>query len=127
MMADVNNRYRGTTKCFHVLAELVRAAQYRGVTTYQDIAAIMGLPQSGNYMASEVGRVLGEISKDELEAGRPMLSSVAVAVKGKPGSGFFRLASQLGRFSAGDDETEFWEQERAGTYDAWKRPLPKAK
>ena len=123
----VKNRCRGTIKYFHVLAELVRAAQYRGVTTYQDIAVIMGRSQSGNHMASEVGRVLGEISKDEVEAGRLMLSSVAVAVKGKPGRGFFRLASQLGRFSAGDDEAEFWEQERAGTYDAWKRPLPKAK
>ena len=38
-------KYRGTTLYFHVLAELVRAAQYRGVTTYQDIAVIMGLPQ----------------------------------------------------------------------------------
>ena len=127
MMADVKNRYRGTTKHFHVLAELVRTAQYRGVTTYQDIAVIMGLPQSGNHMASEVGRVLGEISEDEVEAGRPMLSSVAVGVKGKPGPGFFRFASQLRRFSAGDDEDEFWEQERAETYDAWKRPLSKAK
>jgi hypothetical protein len=28
-MASVKNKYRGTTKYVHVLAELVRAAQYR--------------------------------------------------------------------------------------------------
>ena len=126
-MAVVKNRYRGKKEYFHVLAELVRAAQYRGKTTYQDIAMIMGLPQSGNHMAREIGQILGEISEEEVEAGRPMLSSVAVAVTGKPGPGFFAFASRLGRFSAGDDKDEFWEQERARTYAAWERRLPKDK
>ena len=52
-MSVVNDKYRGTTKYFHVLAELVRAAQYRGLTTYQDIAILMGLPQSGNHMGRD--------------------------------------------------------------------------
>jgi len=42
-MTIVKAKYRRTTKYFHVMAELVRAAQYRGLTTYQDIAVIMGL------------------------------------------------------------------------------------
>ena len=54
-MPDANGKYRGTTTYFHVLAELVRAAQYRGLTTYQDIALLMGLPLAGNYMG-EGGR-----------------------------------------------------------------------
>ena len=33
-MPIVSDKYRGTTMYFHVLAELVRAAQYRGLTTY---------------------------------------------------------------------------------------------
>ena len=70
-MPVVSDKYRGTTTYFHVLAELVRAAQYRGRTTYQDIALLMGLPQSGNYMGKEVGLILGEISEDEVRAGRP--------------------------------------------------------
>lgn len=96
-MSVVRNKYRGTTKYFHVLAELVRAAQYRGRTTYQDIALLMGLPQKGSYMGKEVGQILGEISEDEVRAGRPMLSAVAVGVNGKAGPGFFGLARELAR------------------------------
>ena len=125
-MSEVKSRYRGTTKYFHVLAELVRAAQYRGVTTYQDVAVIMGLPVVGRYMGHEVGWILGEISEDEVAAGRPMLSSVAVDVRGRVGDGFFSLARQLGRFSEGN-EKQLLERERAATYDAWRRPLPSAK
>jgi len=116
--------YRGTTTYFHVLAELVRAAQYRGVTTYQDLAVIMGLPQSGNLMGSKTGLVLGEIAADEVGAGRPMLSAVAVGVSGHPGQGFFNLARELGRLGDGQSEESFWEAERAAAYEAWRRPLP---
>jgi hypothetical protein len=42
---------------------VVRAAQYRGVTTYQDIAAIMGLPMKGSHMGAEMGWVLGEMGE----------------------------------------------------------------
>jgi hypothetical protein len=123
-MPFVKDKYRGTTKYFHALAELVRAAQYRGLTTYQDIAVIMGLPQSGNHMGKEVGWLLGEISEDEVNAGRPMLSSVTVGANGKAGPGFFGLARELGRLPVNGDESEFWERERAAAYDAWRRPLP---
>jgi hypothetical protein len=126
-MPQVSNKYRGTPVYFHVMAELVRAAQYRGLTTYQDIAVIMGLPMSGSHMGKEVGHVLGEISEDEVTAGRPMLSTVAVGVNGKAGPAFFGLAHQTKRLSSRDDETTFWEAEREGAYEAWKRPLPSKK
>src|SRR5437764_15237002 len=96
-MPIVADKYRGSTKYFHVLAELVRAAQYQGLTTYQDIAFIMGLPLQGSHMGAEVGHILGEISEDEVEAGRPMLSSLAVSIKEKPSEGFYNLARRLGR------------------------------
>ena len=123
-MSVVTDKYRGTTKYFHVLAELVRAAQYRGLTTYLDIALLMGLPQSGNHMGKEVGLILGEISEDEVRARRPMLSSVAVGVNGKVGSGFFGLARDLGRLDQNKDESAFREEELRVTYSAWRRPLP---
>ena len=125
-MSLVTNRYRGTTDYIRVLAELVRAAEYRGVTTYQDLAVIMGLPLQGAYMGRETGHILGEISEDEVNAGRPMLSAVAVSVSGKAGPGFFALAKDLGRFS-GDaaDEERFWRQELQSAYETWKRPLHK--
>lgn len=123
-MSSVKDRYRGTPKYFHVMAELVRAAQYRGVTTYQDLAVIMGLPQRGSFMGAETGHVLGEISEDEVRAGRPMLSAVAVGVNGKAGSGFYALARDLGLLAADQDELSFWESQREAVYVAWKRPLP---
>ena len=60
-MSVATDKYRGTTKYFHVFAELVRAAQYRGLTTYQDIALLMDLPQSGSHMGKEVGRAAVEV------------------------------------------------------------------
>ena len=126
-MPVVSDKYRGTTKYFHVLAELVRTAQYRGLTTYQHIALLMGLPLSGSYMGKEVGWILGEISEDEVRAGRPMLSSVAVGVNGKPGAGFFGLARELGRLDENKDESAFWKEELVAAYSAWRRPLPPPK
>lgn len=119
------SQYRGTTVYIHVLAELVRAAQYRGLTTYQDMAVIMGLPQSGNLMGRETGEILGEIVEDELNAGRPMLSAVVVGVGGRPGHGFFDLGRQRRRFTEGQTEEQFWAAEREAVYAAWRRPLPK--
>jgi hypothetical protein len=121
----VKNKYRGTTKYARVLAELVRAAEYYGVTTYQDIAVIMGLPQTGAHMAAEIGHLLGEVSEDEVRAGRPMLSAVVVNIGGKPGPGFFALAKELKRMVPGEDEGDVWNRELEATYKAWRRPLPK--
>jgi hypothetical protein len=58
-MSVVTNRYRGTTDYIRFLAEFVHAAEYRGVTTYQDLAIIMGLPLQGSYMGKETGHILG--------------------------------------------------------------------
>jgi hypothetical protein len=121
----VTSKYRGTTVYFHVLAELVRAAQYRGVTTYQDIAVIMSLPQTGTLMGKETGHFLGEISEDEVAKGRAMLSSVAVGINGKPGEGFYALAELMGLFKPKDERVGFWHQQRDAAYAAWRRPLPR--
>ena len=96
-MPVVSDKYRGTTEYALVLGELVRAAEYRGRTTYQDIALLVGLPQKGQHMGRESGLILGAMSEDEVRASRPMLSAVAVNVNGHPGPGFFELARDLGR------------------------------
>ena len=79
----------------------------------------MGLPLSGNYMGKEVGLILGEISEDEVRAGRPMLSSVAVGANGKAGSGFFGLAGEFGRLDQTENESVFWKKELLAAYSAW--------
>ena len=115
--------YRGTPLYTLILAELVTAARYRGITTYQHIAAIMDLPSSGQHMGRQIGLILGEISEDEVKHGRPMLSAVAVGVSGEPGTGFYAAAKDLGRTPTDDPDKAFWERERNAVYDTWKRPI----
>jgi hypothetical protein len=124
-MLYATDKYRGTRDYIHVLAELVRAAQYHGLTTYQDIAVIRGLPIQGNLMGKETGQILGEISEDEVKVGRPMLSALCVRVDGKVGPGFFKCAKDVGQLGPAEDEQSFWETERDAVYAAWRRPLPK--
>jgi hypothetical protein len=87
---------------------------------------VLGIPTHGSYMGSTTARILGEICEDEVRAGRPMLSAVAVSVAGQPGAGFFELARRLGRMKPDEDEAGFWQRERDAVHAAWKRPLPKA-
>ena len=115
-MAIVTDKYRGTGEYFLVFNELVAAAKYRGTVTYQELAGVVGLPIVGAYMGTEIGHILGEISEDEHELGRPMLSAVAVGVAGMPGDGFFVCAKSLGKFTSekGDARRHFWEAELKG-------------
>jgi hypothetical protein len=75
-MRVVKDKYRGTTTYFHVLAELVRAAQYKGITTYQDIAVIMGLPPTGTLGNSSAEQLtkLGSVRYRNDSACRPWLT-----------------------------------------------------
>jgi hypothetical protein len=120
----VAKQYLGTKEYALIYAELITAAKYRGTLTYQEIAQILGVPLKGSYMSKEVGAVLGAISRDENTNGRPMLSAIAVDVKGRAGPGFFNLARILGRFTS-EDEQSFWENERQAVYDTWKVKLVK--
>ena len=117
-------KYCGTVEYVRVLAELVKAAEHSGLTTYQDVALLMGLPLQGSHMGKEVGRMLGEISEEELAAGRPMLSAVCVSAGGVPGPGLYGLAQDLGRLEEGGDEAAFWRNELDAVYKTWRRPMP---
>ena len=122
-MSVVDDRYRGSKNYHLVYSELIRAAQYGGTTTYQAIAQIMGLPLVGSHMGSETGWILGEISEDEVGQGRPMLGAVAVGVNGLPGSGFYRLAEQLGKLPASASEEarrRLSEEEKKAVHDTWR-------
>jgi hypothetical protein len=123
-MPIVADKYRGTPFYRYVYGELLLAARYRGTITYQEIAVIMGLPITGNHMSRQTGHILGEISEDEHLAGRPLLSAIAVTVRGEASSGFFGLARDLGLLDSGEDEHKFWKRQCAEIYELWRRPLP---
>ena len=124
---NVKSKYRGTKEYHLIFNELITAAQYRGTVTYQEIAIIMGLPLSGGYMAGQVGKVLGEISEDEINNGRPMLSAIAVGVSGLPGPGFYKIATDLEKLKENTEEVQlkFWETEKAAVYETWRVKLSK--
>lgn len=65
-MSFVKDKYRGTRTYFHVMSELVRAGQYRGLTTYQDIAVMMGLPLRGSHMGPKSAMFSGKSRKTRL-------------------------------------------------------------
>jgi len=116
----VENVYRGTKEYALVYAELITAARYRGMVTYQEVAKLIGFPLEGNLMGSRIGQLLGEISEDEVNKGRPMLSAIVINTTGTPGPGFFALAKQLVKLKDGDDEKKFWRSELEAVHETWK-------
>ena len=126
-MPVVKTKYRGTKEYFIVLAELITAARFRGVVTYQEVAKLIGFPLTGSYMGAEIGNLLGEISEDHHDLGYPMLSAIVVTISGLPGPGFFNCANRLGRYEGKttDDEREFWEKEVDAVHRTWSVVLEK--
>lgn len=122
-MTQVNSRYRGSREYLLTYSELINAARYRGTLTYKDIAAILGIHTPGNHMSRETGWILGEISEDESNQRRPMLSAIVLTSNGKPGRGFYDLARQLGKLQHDSVEAEeaFWKSEREHVYRTWQR------
>lgn len=112
-----------------VYSELIHAARHRGTVTYQELAHVVGLPLVGNYMGKKIGAILGAVSQNEVNYGRPMLSAIAVTTKGIAGPGFFTLARELGLLSSEDtrDELDFWEEQKHRCYQIWQQSFHKEK
>ena len=122
MTTTLTSKYRGSKEFLLVYCALISAARSWATVSYQKVAEMMGLPPQGQYMGTEVGHLLGEISEDEHRHGRPMLSALAVSVTGIPGKGFFKLAAQFGKLdiASGMTEQEFWQKERDAVYETWR-------
>lgn len=124
----MSKQYLGTTEYFPILAELIRAARYRGTVTYQELADLIGLPLRGAYMGGELGEYLGAISEEEAKQSRPMLSAITITVAGEPGGGFFAKAKELGKFTgeSAAERAAFWEAEKQAVYKTWQKSFPKS-
>lgn len=67
-----------------------------------------------------LAQMIGDISTEEDEAGRGMLSAVVVNKRDRrPGPGFFTLARSLGRDA--DDELTCWSEELHKVYNECSR------
>ena len=98
---------------------MIAAAKRNGIISYS------GLSESMNFLLSHRSPhfydFLNEISREEHEAGRGMLSAVVVSKSGQsrgiPADGFFKLAKSLGHQF--DDGRTFWNQELERVHRAW--------
>ena len=124
-MSEYVSKYVGSKEFIRTYGLLIRAAEMRGTVYYADVAAIFGLPATGNHTASVVGQVLGDIVDEERKQGRPMLSAVAVSqTNNRPGSGFYALAEMnglIGSDATTEEKVAFWQAELKRVYETWKR------
>jgi len=70
-----------------------------------------------------MGRIIGAISEDEYNQGKPMLSAVVVDAAGFVGQGFFRLAEQFGTLgprATNQEKEEFLAKELERAYATYK-------
>jgi hypothetical protein len=69
---------------------------------------------------ANMGHLLGEVSKDAVAAGQPMLSAIVIYLnENDAGSGFYQLAQDLGLLSASPSATaklEFWVDQVKSVY-----------
>lgn len=121
-MTVYKKNFKDSKEYLLVYCELIKAAQTRRTLGYQDIATIMGLPMTGNWMARQTGQMLGEISQNENDQRRPMLSALVIRTDGSPGDGFFNLARDLGKLTsdAREDEKQFWNFEVESVFRTWQ-------
>lgn len=100
---------------------LVKKAKERAMIPYSDLVAQVHVV---NFSAFDVRlfSILGQVSTEEHEQGRPLLSVLVVHKTGdmQPGDGFFELAESLGRDTS--NLLEAWIAEVQKVYQYWNRP-----
>ena len=102
--------------------KLREVARQQKTTHYEDIAPMLELKMGDPADRVRIGQILGEISKQERAADRPMLSAVVTHKEDeRPGLGFFELAQELGLVGAMDSET-FFIHELKRVHRYWANP-----
>ncbi len=101
---------------------LIRSARTEQPLYYSDLVAkinAINLDLGTEKDRAALGRLLGEISKETDEAGKGMLSAMAVSKDAfRPTYGFFNLATELG-YEVGD-KTEFWIEQYKKVIESWR-------
>lgn len=98
---------------------LVERAKRRSFITYSQLAPHITAIRV-EYHDPRLNALLGEISTEEEQRGRGLLSVVVVHKIGdmQPGQGFYELAERLGRQIP--DITHFWGEEFNRVFDYWQ-------
>jgi hypothetical protein len=99
---------------------LIKAAENRKVVHYAEVGRLLNFSMDNPSHRVELGSILGEISTEEHENGRPLLSAVVVHKEDHlPGEGFFNLAKELGKQRPDEDNDTFYVNELQRVFDAW--------
>ncbi|PWB90319.1 hypothetical protein C5688_11175 [Methylocystis sp. MitZ-2018] len=105
-------------------AIMIERAQLRGMIAYSDLVSQI---RSVRLVAHDprLFHLLGQISSEEDEAGRGMLTVIVVHKVGdmQPGPGFFELAKSLGRDTS--DILKCWVDELHRVHATWQKPSNK--
>ena len=100
---------------------LVAAARRGDLTTYKALAEATGRSTKGPHWAVHIGRILGEISTEEVAHGRPMLTAIVVSQGTKlPGGGFFNLGEGMRLVRDGEDEEAFARRQIREVHDYYR-------
>ena len=107
--------------------KLIKRASEGGFYTYSELDEDLGFPYSGLKNSSFIRRIgadLGVISKYELGNRRPLLSAIVVN-KGKkePGSGFYKMAYEVGKLKSVANRVNFAIKEQFKVHEYWKKHI----
>ena len=103
--------------------KLIEVAKKGGTIAYWEIADMCHLNLNDpKDREIELPKLLGNISKEEVRNGRPMLSVVAIHknTPKMPGDGFFELAKELGKLKRGESRDVFFANEYKEVCRYWK-------
>jgi hypothetical protein len=103
---------------------LMRVARQRRNLYYSEVGQVLNFSMRNPFHRRESGRILGEISTEEHNNKRNLLSVVVIRRDTeRPGHGFFRLAKQLGRQRQHEDDEIFYRNERNRGFHEWTNSL----
>jgi hypothetical protein len=100
---------------------MINRARRQGMIPYSDL--VVGITEvEFEPHDTRLFHLLGEISCEESEAGRGMLTAIVVHKHGdmQPGPGFFELANLLGHDTG--DILRFWVNELKRVHAYWSKP-----
>jgi len=104
--------------------KLIELAKAMKTIAYSDLAAQLEISYDNIDERNQFHALLGEVSEDEIKAGRPMLS-VLVHHKNdvlrRPGKGFFDLASLQGQILPGEKDLDFQFRMMNKCFDYWSK------
>lgn len=107
--------------------KLIKRASEGGFYTYTELDEDLGRPYGGLKnlsLISRIGADLGVISKFEMKNKRPLLSAIVVC-KGKkePGSGFYKMAYEIGKLKIVANKVKFAIREQIKVHEYWKKHI----